>query len=802
MIRNYLVITFRNFARNRSYTLINVLGLSIGVTCCIILFLMIRFDLSFDKFHSKKDSIYLVGKDSENASGVSKGASTPYPFAAAFRNDFPGIPVTQYHNQHEMLMAIGEDKHMVDGVIFADSMFFNVFDFKVLSGSPEKELGQPGKIFVTKSFADKYLKDNSADHIKLGNIVDTEIVGIIADPPATSDIQFSVIVSMPTLSEEILGFKLTHWGLSASARSYVVLPSDVSKDDVETQLKAFVDKYHGKDRSDKKQTYHLLPITEFHFNTDYNPNAASTSDLVMLGVLALFIMSIACINFVNLSTALAVKKSKEIGVRKTLGAKRSQLAWYFLGETFIITVMAMLISLGTVELALPWLKGFLEKNLTESIFLDATLLIFVILLIVVVTILSGLYPAMVLSGYNPVAVLKNKITGTTKGAVPVRKVLVTFQFFIAQALIIGTIIVANQMRFIRNSPLGFSKDALLNVPMPDNKPEVREALKARLMANPDIKNISFSVGAPVSDNEFETGFYLSDKGASENYDVALKIADANYLETYDLELVAGRGFTEADEKLASPPIEDKDRKYVYIINETAAKKLGFTNPNDVIDKHVTSGLNDIEAPIIGVVKDFHVKSLHSSIAPVILVHYPHFYVDAGIRVNTTNLRETISFIEKTWSEVHPEYYFEYKFLDEHLAGMYRQEERTFTLFMIFSGISIFIGCLGLYGLISFMANQKLKEVGIRKVMGASVNNIIMLFSKEFVRLITVAFIIAAPLSWFVMNEWLADFAYRIDVQWWVFAIGLASTMIIAVATVSYRSYRAATSNPVETLRSE
>lgn len=808
MLKNYLTITFRNFLRNRNYTLINLLGLSIGVTSCIIIFLLITYELNFDRFHHNYERIYRVVLDSKSSSGINHGTATPHPFIKAFRNDFSDIALaTQLNYQEEMLVRNGDEKQIVNRVIFADSLFFEVFDFEVLSGNPKVDLGEPGKVFLTRSLADKLFKDGPVTHIQTGTKVELEVAGIIADPPATSHISFSMIVSLPSFTPDFQGgLPLNEWGMTSSDYSYFVMPENMTVASIEERLKPFVKKYYEPEDADRR-TLKLQPLRDIHFDEQYRDNPgtasnASASDLVVMGVLGIFILVIACINFVNLATALAIKKSKEIGIRKTLGAKRGQLTTYFLGETFLLTVFSVLISLCATEWLLSWINQFLGKQTTLSLFTNPWLALFLIGLIFFATVLSGFYPAVVLSGFNPIAVLKNKITGQATSGATVRKVLVVFQFLIAQVLIIGTLIIAGQMDYFRNKPLGFDKEAIIELPLPENKSELIEAMRARLETNPDITSISFSLGAPTSDNIFSTSFFLSEKGRQELYTTGVKPVDRFYKDTYGIKLKAGRWFTESDEKLTDRKLPEKDQRYVYIINESAMKKLGFSDPEQVIGKKITTGVYNIDSEVVGVVEDFHVTSLHEEIGPVVMMNLPSFYFAIGLKVNPNNFRETIKFLEKNWSDVFPEYYFEYEFLDQHLANLYREDERTFTLFKIFAGISIFIGCLGLYGLISFMANQKLKEVGIRKVMGASVASILLLFSKEFIKLIVIAFVIAAPVAWYFMNEWLQGFAYRIDIPWTVFLVAIASTLIIALATVSYRSVQAAVSNPAETLRTE
>lgn len=801
MVRNYLLITLRGFIRNKNYSLINILGLSIGLTCAIIIYLLISYELRFDRFHSRVDRIYRVVRDSENSSGVEHSGVTPYPFIAAFRNDFPDVPLnTQLHDNEETLVGVGGKKMMLNPVIFADSLFFEIFDFKVLSGDPRKALAEPNKVFLTESTARKLFKDDEYSSIKINNLIEAEVAGIIADPPSESHLQFEMIVSMPSLTKSFLGFSLEQWGMNAQGFSYIVLPENKTVNEIEKQLESFVKKYYGEE--EKKNVFTLQPLSDVHFNTDYSHAAVSKSHLVAPALLAIFIMGIACMNFVNLATALAVKRSKEIGIRKTLGAVRRQLTFYFLGQTFVLTAFSVLISLGLVEWLLPWLTTFLEKQLTADLFGDWNLVGFLFALLVIVTLLSGLYPAVILSGFNPAAVLKGNMMTRNYSGASLRKVLVVFQFLIAQALIIGTLIVADQMNYFRNEPLGFKKDAIVNVSLPTRKQEVAETFRSHLEADSRIKSVSLSIGPPISDNGIGTNFRITESDPSVFYDANIKTADENYISTYGLKIIAGRAMTAAEAKLAGEPYEWDERKYVLVINESAVRRLGFSSPEEALGKFVTVGLNDISAPVVGVIQDFHTSSMHNAIDPVAIINFPYFYVDAGIEVETTNLSETIAFIEKTWNELHSDYYFEYSFLDQQLGKLYKQEERMLTLFEIFSGMAIFIGCLGLYGLISFMANQKTKEVGIRKVLGASVSSIVFLFSKEFVKLILVAFVIAAPAAWYVMNKWLEEFAYRVKIDWSVFLISILATLVIAFLTVGIRALKAALADPATTLRTE
>jgi len=805
MIKNYFLIAFRNFIRKKNYTLINILGLSIGTTACIIIFLLITYELSFDSFHSKYDNIYRVVRDIQ--SPPTQSSVTPYPFVKAFRNDFPDVPmVTQMHFQEEVVLAAGTDKQIVKDVLFTDSLFFEIFDFEVLSGNPRVDLGQPGKIYLTESLARK-LNRPGLTTLKI-NRTDVEIAGIVADPPPNSHINFSMIVSMPTFNSEFIGgFDINSWGLSARGFAYLALPDEISPSSINTRLTDFVNKYYNEGES-KLITLKLQPINDIHFDSNYDRNPGTTvnanaGQLTILGVLGLFILGIACINFINLATASAETKSKEIGIRKTLGAQRGQLISYYLSETFILSLLSIVVSLCATEWLLQWLNPFLGKSIELHILSDWTLLLYLLGLIFITTLLAGYYPAIVLSKFNPVQVLKGRFLTYGRGEVSVRRVLVVFQFLVAQVLLVGTLVVAEQMTYSRNKPLGFSKQAVINVPVPNTQPEKHQTLRAKLISDRNIENVAFGSGAPISENDLSTEYFLTERGDPGNkLSIAFVTVDQYYLDTYGLTLQAGRWFDERDERAADYNLSTEDMRFSYVVNETAARSLGFANPEDLIGKQITTGFGDFAAEVVGIGKDFHAASLHAEIGPVVFTVLPVYYFDVGIKVNTNNLREAIASIERAYTEVYPEEFFEYEFLDDHLASLYQNDEKTFTLFKVFAAVSIFIGCLGLYGLISFVANQKQKEVGIRKVMGASVFSIVFLFTKDFVKLVFVAFVLAVPLSWYVMNKWLDGFAYKIDISWVIFIIGFVVTAAIVLLTISYRSVMAARENPAITLRSE
>ncbi len=806
MIKNFFVITYRHLARSANYTLINALGLSIGIAACIIIFLVVSFEWNYDRFHSKYETIYRLTSETSNASGVDYSATTPYPLPRAFHTDFPDLPLqTHVHFQNEAQFGWGAEKQKIENILFADSLFFKVFDFAVVSGNPSAELAQPGKIFLTESLAKK-LGEPLPQTILLNNKVEVAVAGVLADPRANSHLVFSAIVSYPSLSRDITGLPMDSWGLRMAGHSYVVIPESFDQVTLAERLAVFVDKYQPKEEN-KEVKYLFQPLSDIHFSETYPTtiNDSPTTDyksLLMLMVLGVFILTVACINFINLSTALAVKKSKEIGVRKTLGASRPQLTTQYLTESFLITLLSTVMALGIVEVAITPINHFLDTRISFQLLGDLPLSAFILMLIGITTLLAGLYPALVLSRFNPAAVLKDKIQASGSSGSYARKYLVVFQFVVAQLLIIGTLVVASQMEYFRSKPLGFIKDAIINVPLPERKPELRTAFLAELSAIPGIEKVSYGSGAPTSDIGISTGFYLTEKGVNENYDTYIKCVDHHYQETYGLELVAGRWFMRGEEAYAYDSIPEEEQQHNYIVNEALVRKLGFATNEEIIGVHITTGMSDINAPVIGVVKDFHISSLHDQVEPVVLLHYPYFYVEAGIRFNNMTTRETLAAVESAYAKVFPDYLFEYTFLDDHIGSLYSREEKTFGLIRMFTALAIAISCLGLLGLVSFITQQKLKEVGIRKVFGASVYQIVALFSRSFIKLVMAASVLAVPVGWYVMNNWLNGFAYRTPLPISVFVIAVVATLVIALATVSFQSIRAATSNPVHSLRSE
>ena len=807
MLGNYVKITARKLWKNRLHSIIHILGLTIGLTSCLLIFLYIKHEYSFDSFIKDSERIYRFTRDVQTPVSESSDAVMPYPFGKVAEEELSDLgTTTMIHYETESVVIVDDAKFEIENVIFADSSFFSVFNFPVLSGDPIQDLNKPTSAFITEKWAKILFKDKDpiGQSFSLNNDAEFEVAGIIGEAPGNTHLTYEMVVSYGAFNKDFIGGINPDWGATSQGFCYIKLNEGNTPTLIAPRLHEFHEKYYTNTDEIKGEIV-LQPLSDIHFNQAYvsnNPGyTIDTSYLVSLGLIGILILVIACINFINLATAVAVKKAKEVGVRKTLGAEKWQIILQFLGEAFILTMISMILSIGLVERILPRFNNFLEREIPFNLFSDHTIILTVSLLVIVVTLLAGLYPSLTLARFNAIKVLKSKLTSPDKSGLIVRRGLVVFQFAIAQILIICAIVISSQMKYFNNKPLGFKKEHLVNVSIPNPTEKNISALEARLQGIPGINKLTFCVGAPSDDNNLGTSFSTPELAEKEHYNVAVKAADRRYLETYGIELIAGRWMTAAEEAQAIKPFEEKP-SYVLVVNEALTSKLGYANPEDAIGQELFVGLNGMQAKIIGVVKNFHTTSLKAEIQPVILLNFPFFYYSAGIEINAENARETLDAIQAGWSEVFPDYLFEYTFLEDHIESLYEEETRLFTLIQVFSGLSIFIGGIGLIGLISFIIVQRMKEIGVRKVLGASVPRIIFGLANEFLILEVVAFLIAVPLSYYALDLWLNEFAYRITMNPLQFVSGLLLSLLIAGLTVGIQSYRAAAANPVDALKDE
>ncbi|UII20133.1 ABC transporter permease [Fulvivirga ligni] len=797
MFKSYFKITFRSLLKNRLSALINLVGLTVGISTCIVIFLFISNELSFDDFNTKADRIYRVVTKGKNSSGLDYEGSVPSPMAEAIRNDLPELKhVTQLFQPTDYQILYNGDKWTQSDIAFADSAFFNVFDFEIIASSKATLLGTAGEVILTESLAkDHFNGENALGKVfRLNQTEDVEVVGIMKDLPVNSHIQFEMLVSFPTLSAEFVGLDIFSWDFNGGIYNYVVLPENVSESRINEGLIALRDKYKPISKNNET-TYFLQPLKDIHFNQRFvEDNITYTMDstyIWVLGSIGIFILVIACVNFINLSTALAIKRAKEVGMRKVLGANKSQLSLQYLSEAFLITLTSALLSLGIVERTLPFINHYMDISLSISAVTQFEFIVFYIGLVLVVTLLSGLYPSMILASYQPAKALKTKITDVNSTSLFLRKGLVGFQFVVSQVLIIATLVIASQMDYFHSKPLGFKKDQIVTLSLPVRDEGKLETFKSELLKDNMISSVSFALGAPTSNNGLSSNFQA--EGDDSNMNAQIKAVDIDYKDTYGLDLVAGNWFTH---------IQKGKEGYELIVNESMTRKIGFTSPEEAIGKKIQFGINGINAPVVGVVKDFHMASLEAGIEPLIMCQFPPFYFEGGIRISGDNLPAAMAHIEKSWEVVFPEYVYDYEFLDDMLSKNYESEQTIYNLFKILSGIAIAIGCLGLIGLVSFLVNQKSKEVGVRKVLGASVSSIFLLFGKGYIILLLIAFLIAAPISWWAMNSWLSSFAYKIELSPLYFVAGILINGVIAILTVGFQSIKAAVANPVVALKDE
>ncbi|RRB18403.1 FtsX-like permease family protein [Larkinella knui] len=784
MLRNYFTIAYRTILQQKSYAFINVMGLALGLSACILIFLVVRNELTYDAFNQKADRTYRV-----TVHGLDYNPSVSFAIAPAFRTDFPEAEqVSQYYYRGEGQIQVGNERYLEESYAFADGDFPQVFDFDWLAGNPKTALQEPNSIVLTQTMARKYFGDQQAlgKIVRLDNQWNLKVNGVINDLPSNTHLIFNFLVSWETIRKE--SATTNFWSINGGYL-YVVLPEKLWAERVEARLPAFVQKNWGNQLTQDKGDLILQPVREIHFDKRYLTQITmprSKETIYGLAGVALVIILTACINFVNLATAQAVRRSKEVGIRKALGAFRRQLVGQVLGETTLLVGLATVLALGAVFAFLPLTKPMLNIRIDASQLTEPLVMAVIASIVLATILLAGLYPAFIQSGFQPIKALKSRNTEVGFGNLTLRKGLVIIQFAITQVMIIGTLVVASQMDFFLNQDMGFEKEAIVSFPT-GSKADV---LRQKLQDNPGVQQLSFASAGPAFNNNFMP-FSSPELGMNENDVTELKMVDENYIPMYHLAVLAG-------EPIIKTPEGDTVNNVV--VNQTLVRRLGIQNDADAVGKRVRAG--NRPAIIRGVVRDFQSESKHGKIRACVLVYNPRAFWQVGVKLNPQNMRETLATIEKDWTELNPESIFRYEFVDEHIAKLYKQEETMYNAFRLFSAIAIIIGGLGLFGLVSLMAVQRTKEVGIRKVLGASVGSIVVLFSREFVWLMLIAFVLAAPLAWYAMDAWLQEYAYHIQIGPAIFLIAILVTFVIAALTVSYQSIRAALVDPVKSLRSE
>ena len=805
MLKNYLKIAFRNIIRQKGFSLINISGLAIGIATCLIIMLYIFHELSYDRFNEKSDRIVRVGFRGFLGGGEMNEANVMAPVAKTLKKDFPEVlDATRLQKGGSPMVNFGEKTFKEKDIAFADANFFQIFTVPLLKGNPKTALLEPNTVVISKEVAERYFGEDDP----IGKVLNFKswksaykVTGVYDKIPVRSHFHFDMIASLVTNPDE----KSDSW-MTSNYFTYLALPEGYNYKDLEAKLPQVIDKYAAPQlnkafgmsieefrKKGNEIGLFLQPLTDIHLKSDLDGDLASHSDITYIyffGAIAVFMLLVACINFMNLSTAGASTRAKEVGIRKVMGSLRSELIRQFLAESVLITFIALLISILLVYLALPTFNSLAETELSISLAANVWLAPALLIFALFIGILAGSYPAFFLSSFKPVAVLKGTFTPSPSSGPSLRSGLVVFQFFISIVLIISTVAVHKQLSYIQNKKLGYDKDQVMVIHDTWQLGESTDVFQNNLLKDPRIVSMSNSSFLPAGNTNSNNFSVYPENKVGQYVKTPRHTIDHNYIPTMGLQLSSGRNFSM---ELASDSLG-------VIINETAAKAFGWQKDalGHQITGHSDNHGTEITYRIIGVVKDFHFKSLHDPISPVMLV-LGNNRGNMIVKINTADMSTLISSIKNKWTAEEP---FVYSFMDERFNNTYRAEQKIGNILNVFAGLTIFVACLGLFGLATFTAQQRTKEIGVRKVLGASVAGIAALLSKDFIKLVLIAIVLASPVAWYLMNRWLQDFAYRIEVSWWMFALAGLGSIVIAIATVSFQAIRAALANPVNSLRSE
>lgn len=802
MLQNYLKITWRNLRRNRVYALLNIVGLSLGITCGLLVFWFIRFHTTHDAFHKNIDQVYLVSTEF-HFDGTSYSRGTPPPAWKAVRDETSALAATICIEGYERLMALIDangrpTKKFKEGpgakLAFVAPDYFKVFDYQWQVGNATS-LRKPNTLVISKRMAEKYFGEDDpiGRIIKLENELNLEVTGIVNDPPNNSDLPYEFFVSFATLENNRKfvygGPDLDTWsGVNSNTFCYALLPQGISQARFQKEVDAINKKYHGKDY--KSYNHPVVKYRELHHSERYY-GPVPYKWIYIMATIGVFLIATACFNFINMATAQAMRRAKEVGIRKAVGGQRIQVFFQFISETGVITAIALVLGFALATFALPSLNKWLSIGggwPNKVSWDDSTLWTFVIGLFILVVFLAGSYPGLILAGFRPVAALKGGISQQQAGGLNIRRSLIVVQFVLIQLLVICTLVINGQVNFMMNKSVGYETKGVVEIGIPSPEKINQTTFRERLLGIPGVKDASFCMFSPTTNSSNTTNFRFDTRQKDEIWQINTKNADNHYVDTYGLTLVAGKN------------IPQSDTVQGYLINEKVVEKLGVKDPEQIVGKKLR--VWGIEAPIYGVLKNWNNASFEQDIAPIAVFTYKDINYTCGIRLNSTNLQKTMKDVEKLWNSYFPDHLYEQSFLDENIARNYEFVRTMLRLVQVFSMIAIFIGCLGLYGLVKFMAVQKTKEIGVRKVLGANLGQILSLFGKEIAILVGVAFLVAAPLGWYLMNAWLQDYTYRVPIGMGTLLFAVFITLSVALLTSSYESIKAALVNPARSLKSE
>lgn len=792
MIKNSFLVAYRTLLKNKTYAFLNISGLSIGLACVITIFIVVRFELSFDNFHKSSDRIYRVISGAKTGTSDIEKPGVPYLFNESLKIDKPDIKsATILIGGDNQITLLNENNSTVKyndkkGLMYATPNFFQIFSFPWIYGNANV-LSQPNSVALSKSAAGQYFgnwQKAIGQTIQIDQNKIYNVAGILEDPPTNTDFQFKIIASYASLP------RLNSWNeIWSNRQNYILLPENISKNNLEEFLLGVANK--NFEQSTTKHYFYLEPLSDVHRNSNFLNFIRRSMPIAVILILTFiggFLLLIACINYINLSTAQAFKRGKEIGMRKVLGSSRSQLILFYLSETLLITLVAAVLAIGLSFLFLPFIKSLI--GIPDSFNgWNQSIVIFFIAVIIFCTLFSGVYPAVIIARFNPISSLKNEVVYQSGKSINVRKLLVVLQFSISQILIICTFILIRQMNFINNMDLGFDKDAIIIVPIPKDTLSTQKLqyIRQELLNNPSIKHVSFSSSSPFSEANLQSKFQFDQRSKAEDFNANIDFIDYDFFNTYKMELLAGRGITASD--------SSKE----FVINETMLNKLSLKSAKDAIGKYIKL---EGQSPklVVGVIRDFHQSNVFTKIPPVILTSNNKNYTLINLKVQLNSFSATLANIKSIWSATFSKDAFEYDFLDSQIKLQYQALSNIIILFNFFTAVAIIIACLGVYGLISYTIVQKTKETAIRRVLGASLLNIIGLFTNNMIKLICIALLFAVPLSIFIMSNLLQLFAYRTSMSWWIFLIGGTVTLFLALTTVIFKILKAAMLNTVKNLR--
>jgi putative ABC transport system permease protein len=793
MLRNYLTIALRMLRRHWTFSLINILGLSVGMTAFFLIFQYVRFETSYDRFHSRADRIYRVVADVITPTETGHEGMATSPIAVNMKKDFPEVEDAVRLGTDSYLIQKGDIKFQEPNTVLADSTFFNIFDFPLVEGDRRTALVHPMSVILSQSTAKKYFgsADPIGQHLLLtGGFRDARVTGVMKDIPENSQIKADLIVSLS--SNQLLYGQPTpdsEW-TNHMYYTYLLLKPHTDAKALQARFPAWMEMHNGRQMKELQMHDSLIlePFPDVYLHSKYYGFVeGSISNVYIFSVIGVFILVLACINFINLMTARSTERAKEVGIRKVIGALRFQLARQFIGESVILSVLAFVLTLSLCSLLIPLFNQLAGKTISTGIFSHPADVLTLFAVAIAVGLTAGFYPALVLSSFRPVNVLKGHFSTSSHGSL-LRKCLVVFQFTISILLLIATGVVYTQLRYMRTRDLGYSRAETLIIPT--NGDKNKDVFRQSLASLPGVLGTSFSSSVPGSGAASAYSELQSSKGDMVKTNLDTYFVDFDFISQYDLKLVAGRGFSR------NFPTDSTE---AMVINESAVRLLGYPNPQAAVGHNFSQWGR--KGKIIGVLRDFHYQGLQQAIQPMAMRYEP-FFGWISVKVSTRDLAATVKAIGDKWTQAIPYRPYEYYFLDEWFDRQYRAQNRFGNLFFNFSLLAIFISCLGLLGLASYNTLQRTKEIGIRKILGARVSRIVNLLSIDFIKLVGIAFLVAAPLAWFGMDKWLNGFAYHTRIPWWIFAGAGLTAVLIAFLTISYQAIRAAIANPVKSLRTE